>query len=70
MLHLAYVRVVGTALFCISYSVFAIGRVPGTRIDRTAMAIIGASLMVLLGVLGRDRPSALSISPRWCCFSA
>lgn len=33
------------AIFLSSYLVFAIGRFPGTRINRTAMAIIGAALM-------------------------
>ena len=32
-------------IFFSSYLVFAIGRFPGTRINRTAMAIIGAALM-------------------------
>jgi Na+/H+ antiporter NhaD/arsenite permease-like protein len=32
-------------IFLSSYLVFAIGRFPGTRINRTAMAIIGAALM-------------------------
>jgi Na+/H+ antiporter NhaD/arsenite permease-like protein len=44
-------RVTGTAIFCISYLVFAFGHIPGTKIDRTAMAVIGATLMVLLGIL-------------------
>jgi Na+/H+ antiporter NhaD/arsenite permease-like protein len=32
-------------IFLSSYLVFAIGRFPGTRINRTAMAVIGAALM-------------------------
>ena len=38
-------------IFFASYLVFAIGRFPGTRIDRTAAAIIGASLMFALRVI-------------------
>jgi Na+/H+ antiporter NhaD/arsenite permease-like protein len=39
-------------IFLASYLVFAIGRLPGTKIDRTAMAIIGAVLMFVFGILG------------------
>ncbi len=45
------VAVAGTIVFAASYLVFAFGHIPGTRIDRTAMAILGGTLMVLLGVL-------------------
>ncbi len=38
-------------IFLASYLVFAIGRLPGTRIDRPAMAVIGATLMFVFGVL-------------------
>jgi Na+/H+ antiporter NhaD/arsenite permease-like protein len=38
-------------IFVSSYLVFAIGRFPGTRINRTAMAIIGAALMFAFGLL-------------------
>ena len=43
--------VIAWTIFLASYLVFAIGRLPGTRIDRPAMAIIGAMLMFLFGVL-------------------
>ena len=43
--------VAGTIVFVASYLVFAFGHIPGTRIDRTAMAILGGTLMVVLGVL-------------------
>lgn len=43
--------IAGTAVFTVSYLVFAFGHIPGTRIDRTAMSIIGGTLMVALGVL-------------------
>src|SRR5664279_1222040 len=45
------VAVAGTIVFAVSYLVFAFGHIPGTRIDRTAMAILGGTLMVVLGVL-------------------
>src|SRR5579863_6476770 len=42
-------------IFLASYLVFAIGRLPGTRIDRPAMAVIGAVLMLAFGVLTPDQ---------------
>jgi len=39
-------------IFLASYLVFAIGRLPGTKIDRPAMAVIGAVAMFAAGVLG------------------
>ena len=38
-------------IFLGTYAVFAIGRVPGLRVDRTGAAIIGASLMLAFNVL-------------------
>ena len=43
--------VVAWLVFLASYLVFAIGRLPGTKIDRPAMAVIGAVLMFVFGVL-------------------
>jgi Na+/H+ antiporter NhaD/arsenite permease-like protein len=43
--------IAGGLVFAVSYLVFAFGHIPGTKIDRTAMAVIGGTLMVLLGVL-------------------
>ncbi len=40
------------AIFAASYLVFAIGRFPGTKIDRPAAAIIGAALMFAFRVVG------------------
>lgn len=40
-----------TLLFLGTYLVLAIGRLPGFRVDRTGAAILGASLMVVFGVL-------------------
>ncbi len=39
-------------IFLASYLVFALGRLPGTKIDRPAMAVIGAVSMFAFGVLG------------------
>src|SRR5271166_4730439 len=41
-------------IFLASYLVFAIGRLPGTLIDRPAMAVIGAVAMFAIGVLSPD----------------
>lgn len=50
---LSHWHVVATWLiFLASYLVFAIGRLPGTKIDRPAMAVIGAVSMFAFGVLG------------------
>ena len=44
--------VVAWLIFLASYLVFAIGRLPLTKIDRPAMAVIGAVAMFAFGVLG------------------
>jgi Na+/H+ antiporter NhaD/arsenite permease-like protein len=41
----------GVAIFVASYVVFALGKFPGTKIDRPAAAIIGAVLMVALRIV-------------------
>jgi Na+/H+ antiporter NhaD/arsenite permease-like protein len=38
-------------VFAVSYLVFALGKLPGMKIDRPGMGIIGAVLMVALGVV-------------------
>jgi len=43
--------VVAWLIFLASYLVFAIGRLPWTKIDRPAMAVIGAVCMFIFGVL-------------------
>jgi Na+/H+ antiporter NhaD/arsenite permease-like protein len=40
------------AIFVASYVVFALGKFPGMKIDRPGAAVIGAVLMVALGVVG------------------
>ena len=52
--------VIAWTIFLASYLVFAIGRLPGTKIDRPAMAIIGAVLMFVFGVLS-PKPAVESI---------
>src|SRR5579863_3771172 len=39
-------------IFAVSYVVFALGKLPGMKIDRPGMAIIGAVLMVAFGIVG------------------
>ena len=39
-------------IFAVSYVVFALGKLPGLKIDRPGMAIIGAVLMVAFGIVG------------------
>src|ERR1700748_111049 len=41
----------GTVIFLASYVVFALGKFPGLKIDRTGAAIIGAITMVVFRVL-------------------
>ncbi len=45
-------------VFLISYGVFAVGRLPGTKLDRAGMAFIGAVLMFIIG--GLDVKSAIA----------
>lgn len=53
-IHLSWV------IFIISYGVFAIGRLPGTKVDRAAMAFIGAAAMFAVGALdGRTAIAAI-----------
>jgi Na+/H+ antiporter NhaD/arsenite permease-like protein len=42
-------------IFLASYIVFAVGRFPGTRIDRPAAAVIGAAMMFAFRVLGPEQ---------------
>ncbi len=42
------------AIFVATYAGIAIGRLPGFRIDRAGIALVGASLMVALGTLDLD----------------
>jgi Na+/H+ antiporter NhaD/arsenite permease-like protein len=44
-----------TIIFAVSYLVFALGKLPGMKIDRPGMAIIGAVLMVAFGIVRADQ---------------
>jgi len=47
--------VAATIIFAVSYLVFALGKLPGMKIDRPGMAIIGAVLMVAFGIVRADQ---------------
>jgi hypothetical protein len=47
---LAVTRVIALAAFIWTYFGLALGRIPGLRVDRTGVAIIGAA-MVVTGVI-------------------
>jgi len=51
------------AIFTVTYLVLAVGRLPGFRVDRTAMSIIGATLMIACNVLSiQDAYAAIDYS--------
>jgi Na+/H+ antiporter NhaD/arsenite permease-like protein len=53
---LADSQVIAAAIiFAVSYLVFALGKLPGMKIDRPGMAIIGAVLMVAFGIVRADQ---------------
>jgi Na+/H+ antiporter NhaD/arsenite permease-like protein len=56
-------RLVALAAFAGTYLVLALGRLPGFRIDRTGVAIIGAVAMVVGGVVPWDRAVAAVDAP-------
>ncbi|HWE39277.1 MAG TPA: anion transporter [Isosphaeraceae bacterium] len=45
---------VAATLFALTYAALAIGRVPGLRVDRAGIAVVGAAAMVAGGVLSLD----------------
>jgi len=51
-------RAIALAAFMWTYVGLALGRVPGFRVDRTGVAIIGAAVMVVTGVIPWDRAVA------------
>ncbi len=57
-MELALHRVVALAAFAWTYVGLALGRVPGFRVDRTGIALIGAAAMVVTGVIPWDRAVA------------
>ncbi len=46
------------AIFLLTYTVLAVGGLPGLRIDRTGAAIIGAALMIGFNVLSIEQAYA------------
>jgi len=57
-------------IFSLSYGVFAIGRLPGTRVDRAAMAFIGAVAMFAVGAIdGRTAVTSLDYRTLVLLFS-
>jgi Na+/H+ antiporter NhaD/arsenite permease-like protein len=49
------VEVIAVAIFATTYLVIAIGKLPGYHLDRAGAALLGASLMVGLGVISLDQ---------------
>src|SRR5262245_33103423 len=45
-------------IFCATYLVVAVGRLPGWHIDRTGASLVGASLMVVVGGLSLEQAYA------------
>ena len=54
----SWLRVVALVAFVGTYLGLALGRLPGFRVDRTGVAIIGASVMVVSGVLPWEKAVA------------
>ena len=54
MNHSEALTLVSVFIFVATYTVIAIGRIPGLRVDRTGASLAGASLMVACGVLSLD----------------
>jgi len=48
------VRFAAVAIFAATYFVIAIGRLPGFHIDRAGSALVGAALMLAIGVVSLD----------------
>src|SRR5215468_7287546 len=53
-----WLRLVALVAFVGTYLGLALGRLPGFRVDRTGVAIIGATVMVVAGVLPWDKAVA------------
>jgi Na+/H+ antiporter NhaD/arsenite permease-like protein len=56
-------------IFLASYLVFALGKLPGLKIDRPGAAIIGAVGMVAFRIVQPDDALRFIDFPRWCCCS-
>jgi Na+/H+ antiporter NhaD/arsenite permease-like protein/predicted MFS family arabinose efflux permease len=55
VLHADTTKIAAGAIFIGAYAALAIGKIPGLRIDRAGVALVGASLMVGAGVLPLDK---------------
>jgi len=55
LLQAEFHRVIALVVFAGTYLGLGVGRLPPFRVDRTGVAIIGAALMVVMGVLPWDR---------------
>src|SRR6267378_8662545 len=49
------IEFIAVAIFAATYLVIAIGKLPGYHLDRAGAALLGASLMVGLGVVSLDQ---------------
>ena len=58
MPEVTWLRLVALVAFVGTYLGLALGRLPGFRVDRTGVAIIGATVMVVAGVLPWDKAVA------------
>ena len=61
--HTASIPLVST-IFIVTYLALALGRIPGLRIDRAGIALVGAAAMLACGVLSmreaaKDRKSVV-----------
>ena len=63
-------RAAAALIFAGTYLVIAIGKLPGFYLDRAGAALLGASLMIGLGVLSLDEALRRSTSARSRCCSA
>jgi Na+/H+ antiporter NhaD/arsenite permease-like protein len=50
-MSIEHIHALAWIIFVVSYGVFAIGHLPGTRVDRAGMAFIGAVAMFAIGAL-------------------
>jgi Na+/H+ antiporter NhaD/arsenite permease-like protein len=63
-------RTLSWIIFLASYGVFAIGRLPGTKLDRAGMAFVGAVAMFAIGALdGRSAIASLDYETLVLLFS-
>jgi di/tricarboxylate transporter len=56
--ELTWLRIVALVAFAGTYLGLAVGHLPGFRVDRTGVAIIGAAVMVVSGILPWEKAVA------------